>query len=73
MKRFLQLASGDVPRHEVDYMPLNLESQAVTTRTRKRQKLRDTAVKFKPKKITPFLETATSIASFVRLPPGVLY
>ncbi|KAL1677715.1 hypothetical protein EV122DRAFT_278855 [Schizophyllum commune] len=54
-------------------MPLNLESQAVTTRTRKRQKLRDTAVKLKPKKITPFLKTATPIASFARLPPGVLY
>lgn len=73
MKRFLQLASGDVPRHDVDHMPLNLESQAITTRMRKRQKLRDTAVKLKPKKITPFLKTATPIASLARLPPGVLY
>uniref|UniRef100_D8PTT3 F-box domain-containing protein n=1 Tax=Schizophyllum commune (strain H4-8 / FGSC 9210) TaxID=578458 RepID=D8PTT3_SCHCM len=73
MKRSLETSSGDEARHDVDNTSPNLESQAVATRTRKRQKMRDAVVKSKPKKISPFLDNAIPAASFAGLPPEVLY
>ncbi|KAL1677736.1 hypothetical protein EV122DRAFT_290863 [Schizophyllum commune] len=64
---------GDDPRHDADNTPPNLDSQAIATRTSKRQNMRAAAVKSEPKNISPFLDNATPSASFSSLPPEVLY
>ncbi|KAL1752933.1 hypothetical protein FB107DRAFT_277241 [Schizophyllum commune] len=73
MKISLEPEISDDPCHDADNTPPNLDSQAVATRTRKRQNMRAAVFKSGPKNLSPFLDGATPSASFSSLPPEVLH